>query len=492
MLLNALLTKLHYEIIQGTLDKDVESIAYDSRKVTKNSIFVAITGYMQDGHQFIPEAINRGATAIIVETDVQVKTSKEVTVLKVQNARKALAVMAATFYGNPGNDVHLIGITGTNGKTSTTYIMKSIFEQAKQSLALIGTNGTVINSKKVENKTTTPESLELHQLLSEMKTLDISTCMMEVSSHALELNRVYGFHYDIGIFMNLTPDHLEMHQTMEDYFLAKAKLFDLTNRFNIINIDDPYGKRLAQKLTDKETKTVTFGMHENADIYPTDIEYSFHNTSFVVHTPVESAEITINIPGEMYVYNSLAAIATAVCSDIPMHVIQKGFEQIEQIDGRLELVYNHANLNVVIDFAHTEDALKNALETIRPYVTGRLILVFGVYADMSKSGENKRLGMGKVAAKHADFSVVTSDNPKLNDPRQILQEVSAAVKKNGGLYTTILDRKEAIEYAVQMSKKGDYILIAGKGHETTQVIGTTEIPFNEREIVLDAIHKKYE
>src|SRR5699024_2126148 len=215
-------------------------------------------------------------------------------------------------------------------------------------------------------------------------------------------------------------------------------------------------------------------------------------TTLFRSTPVESAEITINIPGELHVYNSLADIATAVCSDIPMHVIQKGFEQIEQIDGRLELVYNHANINVVIDFAHTEAALKSALETIRRYITGRLILVVGVYADMSKSGENKRLGMGKVAAKHADFSVVTSDNPKLNDPRQILQEVSAAVKKNGGLYTTILDRKEAIEYAVQMSKKGDFILIAGKGHETTQVIGTKEIPFNEREIVLDAIHKKYE
>src|SRR5699024_5340756 len=280
-----LLTKLHYEIIQGTLDKDVESIAYDSRKVTKNSIFVAITGYMQDGHQFIPEAINRGATAIIVETDVQVKTSKEVTVLKVQNARKALAVMAATFCGNPGNDVHLIGITGTNGKTSTTYLMKAIFEQAKQSLALIGTNGTVINNKTIENKTTTPESLELQQLLKEMEIAKVETCMMEVSSHALELYRVHGLHYDIGIFMNLSPDHLELHKTMEDYFQAKAKLFDLTNKFNIINIDDPYGKRLVNQVKDQETKTVTFGIHEEADIYPTDLNYTFKGTTFIVHTP---------------------------------------------------------------------------------------------------------------------------------------------------------------------------------------------------------------
>lgn len=490
MLLNSLITKLDYDMIQGTLNKGVESVAYDSRKVVKDSVFVAISGFMQDGHQYISSAIKQGATVIVVEKDVEIEESNEVTVLKVKSSREALAIISAAFYENPGNDIHLIGITGTNGKTSTTYLMKSIFEQAKQSFALIGTNGTVINNKQVENKTTTPESLELQQLLKEMKKLDISTCMMEVSSHALELNRVHGLNYDIGVFMNLTPDHLELHKTMENYFQSKARLFGLTNRFNIINIDDQYGKRLVKELSDQETTTVTFGMCEEADIYPTDIEYSFKKTSFIVHTPAESAKITVNIPGKVYLYNSLATIATAICSDIPMNVIQKGFEQVENISGRLELAYDGPNIKVVIDFAHTEDALKNALETLRPFVTGRLILVFGVYADMSESGENKRQGMGEVAAKYADFSVVTSDNPKLNDPEKILQEVSAAVQKYGGNYTAMMDRKEAIEYAVQIAEKDDVILIAGKGHETTQIVGTKEIPFNEKEIVLHAMDKR--
>lgn len=490
MLLNKLLTNVQYDLIQGSLNKSVQSIAYDSRKVNKDSVFVAITGFSQDGHQYIEKAIELGATVIFVEQNYKIVEQPEITILKVPHSREALAKISATFYEHPGDDMHLIGITGTNGKTSTTYLMKSIFEQAKESLALIGTNGIFINNRRIENKTTTPESLELQQALCEMNDANVSTCMMEVSSHALNLYRVHGLHYDIGIFMNLTPDHLEMHKTMEDYFQAKAKLFDLTNKFNIINVDDPYGKRLVEKLTNKDAKTVTFGIHEDADVYPTNIEYSFEKTTFTVHTPTESANITIHIPGEIYVYNSLAAISSAINTGISMQTIQKGLALIKQINGRLELAYDSNDLKVVIDFAHTEDALKNAIETLRPHVKGKLILVFGVYADMSESGAKKRLGMGKVAAKHADLSVVTSDNPKQNDPEKILQEVSAAVKSNDGHYKAILDRKEAIEYAIEISGKHDMILIAGKGHETTQVIGTEEIPFNEKEIILEAIEKR--
>lgn len=489
MLLNSLIRPLQYDVIQGTLDKEIRSIAYDSRNVTKDSVFVVITGFTKDGRQYIPQAIEKGATVLVVDHDVHLQDNREeVTILKVRNSREALAIISAEFYEHPGDALHLIGITGTNGKTSTTYLLKEIFEQAKHTLAVIGTNGTVMNDKRIENKTTTPESLELQQLLCEMHGLDISTCMMEVSSHALELYRVHGLHYDIGIFMNLTPDHLELHKTMEHYFQAKAALFELTNKFNIINVDDSYGKRLVERLVDKEAKIVTFGVHEEADIYPTDIEYSFNQTTFVVHTPAESAKITVNIPGEIYLYNSLAAIATAVCSGISLDVIQKGFEQLDYISGRMELAYDNPNLKVVIDFAHTEDALRNVLQTLRPYVKGRLILVFGVYADMSESGANKRLGMGKVAATYADYSIVTSDNPKWNNPEKILQETSAAVEKYNGNYVAILDRKAAIEYAIQMSQKDDMVLLAGKGHEMTQIIGAKAIPFNEKDIVLNAIH----
>lgn len=493
MLLNTLLTDVPYDLLQGSLNKNIQSITYDSREVKANSVFVAITGFSQDGHQYIHKAIELGATVILVEKNVTCVDFPDVTFLKVANTRKALALLSANLYDHPGDSMELIGITGTNGKTSTTYLLKSILEQAEQTHALIGTTGVFINDQKIDAKTTTPttpESLELQQILCEMKNACVSTCMMEVSSHALHLHRVDGLHYDIGVFMNLTPDHLEMHKTMEDYFQAKAMLFDLTSKYNIINVDDPYGKRLVEKLTQHQAKTITFGIHNEADIYPSSIEYSLEKTTFTVHTPTESAKMTIHIPGEIYVYNSLAAIASALSAGIPMKMIQKGLAQVKQIKGRLEVAYSSNDLNVVIDFAHTEDSLKNALQTLKPHVKGKLILVFGVYADMSKSGEDKRLGMGTIAAKYADFSIVTSDNPKLNDPEKILHEVSQAVQANNGSYKAILDRKKAIEYAIEISEKNDMILIAGKGHETTQVIGTKEIPFNEKEIVLDAIEKR--
>ena len=488
MLLATVVHDLEFNNIKGDLNKEINAIAYDSREVVENSVFVAISGFAVDGHEFIQEAINRGASTIILEKDIPVKA--DVTILKVNNSREALARIAANFYQNPTEQLNLIGITGTNGKTSTTYFIKSILEQAKQSVGLIGTNGTMIDNKRIDNINTTPESLNLQQFFSAMKDANAESCIMEVSSHALNLKRVAYSKFNTGIFTNLTPDHLELHKDMDEYFLAKAQLFDLTNECNIINVDDAYGRRLIDRVKNYETVLLTYGIDQKADIYPSNIHYSLEATRYTLNTPSESMDITVNLPGKIYVYNSLAAIACAYANNISLDTIQKGIQNLKGIKGRMEMIYKDEDFKVIVDFCHTEDALEEALTTIRPYVAGKLILVYGVYADASKMGAEKRIGMGRVASKFADLSVVTSDNPKNHNPVMIIDQISEAMDSYNGHYKAIIDRETAIQYAIEISDKDDTILLAGKGHETTQKIGDVEFPFNETEIVLEALKRK--
>lgn len=481
MLLNAVMNDLPYTLVKGNLYIEVNSIAYDSREVVENSVFVAITGFSVDGHRFIDRAIEKGATAIIVEKDVHV--DGEVTVLKVADTREALARVAANFYHNPTEQMNLIGITGTNGKTSTTYFLKSIFEQTGTSIGIIGTIGTVIGDKIVKNKNTTPESLNLHQIFSDMTQTHMKHCVMEVSSHALNLNRVAHSSFNTGIFTNLTPDHLELHNTMAEYFEAKAKLFDMTTDYNIINADDEYGRILIDRLQNREARLLTYGIEHEADIYASDIHYFVGHTIYTVHTPKGSIDIKVNLPGAIYVYNSLAAIATAYCNQFSLQQIAEGIAAVDGIKGRLEIVYQDEDTKIIVDFAHTEDSLEKALTTIRPFAKGRIILVFGVYAADGESGIEKRRAMAKVAATYADFSVVTSDNPKEQDNNLIIREIVESIEAHDGHYEAIADRRDAIAFAIAISRKDDVILIAGKGHETSQIVGKTEIPFNEAEIV---------
>lgn len=488
MLLTSIVQGLEFDKIKGDLNKEIDAISYDSRDTVKGSIFVAISGFNVGGHQFIDHAIEQGASTIILEEDISVE--QDVTVLKVVSARDALARISANFYQNPSDGLNLIGVTGTNGKTSTSYLIKAIFEHASQSIGMIGTIGTVINNKHIENKNTTPESLHLQRIFSEMNNKKADNCIMEVSSHSLSLRRVAYSNFNTGIFTNLSPDHLELHENMDEYFETKAELFNMTSQFNIVNTDDPYGRRLANRVKDDESTLVTYGIESKADIYPTDIHYSYEATSYKVHTPSGSIQITVHLPGAIYVYNSLAAIACAYCNGISLKDIQQGIYHVKGIKGRMETIYKEDDYKVIVDFSHTEDALEKALTTIRPYVKGKLILVFGVYADFSDKGREKRIGMSSVAATFADFSVITSDNPKNHDPAEIVGEISDAMKSFGGKYKAILDREAAIQYAVKMSDKDDTILIAGKGHETTQVIGDKEIPFNETDIALKALKEK--
>lgn len=490
MLLTTLIKDLEFNIIKGDLSIDISGIAYDSREVMKNGVFVAMSGFKMDGHDFIQQAITMGANTIVLEKDIPIK--EDVTVLKVGDSRKALAKIASNFYNKPTEKLNMVGITGTNGKTSTTYFIKSIFDCANKSTGLIGTIGTMIDNKIMQNKNTTPESLNLQGIFNNMLKANTENCIMEVSSHSLSLNRVAYCDFNTGIFTNLSPDHLELHNSMEEYFNAKAELFKMTRDYNIINVDDEYGRRLIERVKNYDTKLITYGIENEADIYATNIRYSGDCTKYTLNTPKGSIEITVNIPGDIYVYNSLGAIACAYCNDIDLKVIQKGIEELKNIKGRFEVIYKDQDYKIIVDFAHTEDGLQKALTTIKPFTKGRVIVVFGVYAAPGELGRDKRRAMGKVAAKYSDFAVVTSDNPKEQDPNLIIQEIVQAIKEENGKHIAIIDRKEAIKYAISISNKDDVILLAGKGHETSQAIGKEDVPFNETEIVTEIIRNTRE
>jgi len=481
MLLRDVVRDLEYELIKGSLDVEVSGVAYDSREVRAGSIFVAISGFTVDGHRYISNAIESGATVIVIEHHVDI--SDDVTVIRTEDTRNALALIAANYYGRPTEQMNLIGITGTNGKTSITYFIQAIYEQARRSIGVIGTIGTLIGGELRKNKNTTPESLNLQQIFAEMMDAGIMNCVMEVSSHALSLDRVAYCAFDTAVFTNLTPDHLELHHSMDEYFSAKARLFEMAKDVNVINADDPYGRRLIDRAVTYEAKVVTYGIEQQADVWAEAIELTADYTTYTAHTPVGSIEVKVYLPGMIYVYNSLAAIAAACMNGISLPDIKAGVESVRGIKGRLEVVYQDEDYRVIVDFAHTEDSLEKAISAIRPFTRGRVIVVFGVYAAPGELGLSKRQGMGKVAARLADLSIVTSDNPKEQDPAAIIEDVVAAIEREGGSYEAIIDREEAIRHAVAVCAPGDCILIAGKGHETTQIIGKKEIPFNEAELV---------
>ncbi|GGG88456.1 UDP-N-acetylmuramoyl-L-alanyl-D-glutamate--2,6-diaminopimelate ligase [Paenibacillus radicis (ex Gao et al. 2016)] len=481
MLLSSIVASLEHTLMQGDPQIEITGIAFDSREVKKGSLFVAITGFETDGHQYIDQAIERGAVAVIVEKKVEVRAG--IPILMVQDAREALAKLSAVFYGNPTADMNLIGVTGTNGKTSITYLIQAILEQAGRSVGLIGTMGSQIKGDAVETRNTTPESLHLQQLFATMRESGVEDCVMEVSSHALHLKRTAYSRFNTGIFTNLTPDHLELHQSMENYFEAKAQLFEQTTEMNIINADDPYGLLLIKRLNDRNAPVLSYGIHPSCDIYATHIQCLENRSVFTAHTPAGEIAIQIHFPGMIYVYNALAAIAYGVSQGISLSTIQLGLHNLTGIRGRMETVYEDAANKVVVDFAHTEDGLEQVLTTIRSFASGRVILVFGVYGADGIHGERKRRAMGKVAGTYADISVVTSDNPKRQNPVRLIHEITRGVKQAGGSYHSFVDRKEAIHFALSQCLPGDIVLITGKGHETTQLLGSTLAPFNEKEIV---------
>ncbi len=473
-----------FKLVKGTLDIEINGIKNDSRKIKEGDLFIAEKGYTVDGHDYISEAIKNGAKGVLLERDIQVL--EDISLIRVQDTIDAMAYLSSTFFGCPHKKMKVVGITGTNGKTSTSYFIKSIFDENNFKSGLIGTINALVGHETILVDNTTPNSLIINEIMDKMVKVNTEYCLMEVSSHALELKRVNYIDFDIGLFTNLTKDHLDYHETMDNYFNSKAKLFNKTKKYNIINIDDPYGKKLID-LVPKNIPILTFGLDKGPDIYATDIEFSLSKVSFKLYTPLGTRDIILNIPGEFSVYNALAATSIAYAYDIDLDTIKRGLEKLPGVKGRFEVVPTDTDYTVIIDFAHTADGLEKVLTVIDGFAEGRKLVVFGAGGNRDKT---KRPEMGETVAKHADLAILTSDNPRFEDPDAIAEDVLVGIKKANGNYVKIIDRKEAIKYALDEAKEKDIILIAGKGHETYIIINGHTYPFDEREIVLDYLASK--
>lgn len=462
----------------------IEGIAYDSRKVKENDIFICISGMKADGHLFIEDVIDKGVKVIVVEKDV--KPCEGVTFIKVANSRKALSRISANYYGEPSQMMRVIGITGTNGKTTTSHLIKYILDVNGTESGLLGTISYKIRDKEYKASNTTPESLELQKMFREMVEQKITSCVMEVSSHSLDLYRVEDISYQIGVFTNLTQDHLDFHQTMENYKQAKKKLFYKTKKMNIINIDDEFGIELASELKNLDVPIITYGIKAQGDVFARDIQISPQGTRFQLVTPKYTGRVEIGTPGKFSVYNALAAAATAYVLGYDYSQIKKGLEATPVVPGRFELVPNEKNLVIIVDYSHTPDALENALTTIKEFSEGNIITVFGCGGDRDKT---KRPIMGEIAGKLSDYCIITSDNPRTEDPEEIIKDVEVGIKRTLCKYKMIVDREHGIREAIHACGPKDVILIAGKGHETYQILGNKVIDFDDRVIAQEIVRE---
>jgi UDP-N-acetylmuramoyl-L-alanyl-D-glutamate--2,6-diaminopimelate ligase len=479
MQLKELIPALQPLTVEGPLDREIAGIAYDSRRVTPGMVFVAISGQNTDGHDYINSAIDRGAAAIVCERNgfVPQRAAK----IKVADSREALARAAAAYYGHPGARLKVIGVTGTNGKTTVSFMVKQILEAAGIRSGLMGTVRYEVGERMIPAARTTPESLEIQQMMAQMLRAGCSACVMEVSSHALDQKRVLGVEFDAGIFTNLTRDHLDYHGTMENYFAAKKKLFTSLGvgakpGAAVINVDDPYGRQLAKESALEVT--LTYGVSESAKVRATQIKLGRDGSRFSVETGGGGFPCQLPLIGRHNVYNALAAIGAGLALRIELPVIQRALAALKPVPGRLEAVVCGQPFGVFVDYAHTDDALRNVLQTLRELGKGRLLLAFGCGGSRDTG---KRAKMGRVAAELSDFTWITSDNPRKEDPARIaaqIEEGFRTVRKGG--YQIELDRRRAIEGVIASARPGDLVLIAGKGHETYQEFEDTVVPFDDR------------
>ncbi|MGY0375185.1 UDP-N-acetylmuramoyl-L-alanyl-D-glutamate--2,6-diaminopimelate ligase [Clostridium sp. JNZ J1-5] len=483
MRLLELLKDLEYEVVTGQVEIEINEVQYDSRKIDSGDLFVCIEGFNVDGHNYINNAVCKGATAIICSKDIN--ANLDCTVIKVNDTRKALAIVSSNLYGNPSRDIKLIGITGTNGKTTSTYMIKSILEGAGYKTGLIGTIANYIGGEKLKADRTTPESLELHSLFNEMKNREIEYCIMEVSSHSLSLNRVYGLNFSQAIFTNLTQDHLDFHKTFENYYRAKLSLFENTNN-SIINIDDTYGRKMIEDIP-KSSSIVTYSIEGLGDLVAKNIENHSRGAEFDLQFKGENVHINLSIPGKYNVYNALCSAGACLSEGVSLELIKEGLENVV-VPGRCEIATKNYNLrfDVIIDYAHTPDGLENILKTAREFTKGRLISVFGCGGDRDKT---KRPIMGNIGSELSDVAIITSDNPRSEEPMSIIQDVIGGIKKDN--YVVVENRREAIKEAMKMAEKDDVIVVAGKGHEDYQILKDRVIHFDEREVISDIIKELF-
>ncbi len=455
-------------------DTEINEVRYDSRAVRPGDLFVAIRGYATDGHQYIGKALEQGAAAIVCE-----EAPAGVPAVVVENARRALAEIAANRFGHPADSMVMLGVTGTNGKTTTTYLVKHMLEDAGHKVGLIGTNQNLIGDEVVETERTTPESYELHALFARMRDAGCTHVIMEVSSHSLVLDRVHGIHFAVGAFTNLTQDHLDFHKTMEEYRRAKALLFTISDK-GVINLDDPAAGAM---LADAKCPCLTFSCEKDAaDLTAKNLKLHADGVEFVAATKGDLARVKLPIPGHFSAENALTALGIVLQLGMPLADAAKSLATATGVKGRVEVVPTDTDYTVLIDYAHSPDGVENVLRAVRGFAKGRVVALFGCGGDRDRT---KRPKMGKIAADLADFCIVTSDNPRTEDPKAIIDDILEGMKGTKTPMQVIVDRPEAIHWALAHAKKDDIIVLMGKGHETYQEVNHVKHHMDEREIVRD-------
>ena len=500
MRLRELLKDLPVLNVQGNLDLEINSVVQDSRKAKPGSLFIAVKGAEIDGYNYIKDAVSRGALAVMVNEDAQARASTElsetvgslnnsVCLVAVADTRKLLFPIGNTFYQEPASHLKLIGVVGTNGKTTSTFLIKSILETAGKNTGLLGTICNILGKKVRSTKNTTPGTLELQELFAQMVQENLEYVVMEVSSHAIAQERIGGLDFAGGVFTNITQDHLDYHHTFNEYFRVKSSFFRALSKeaFAVINLDDPHGTEIIKKTV---APVLTYGLSTQAQIQAEQIKKSMKHTEFTLVTPNGRLDLRLNLIGDFNIYNALAAIGCALALGIDLETIKRGLERVDYIPGRFQTIPESKDFTVVIDYAHTPDGLENLLRTARNLTKNRLITVFGCGGDRDRG---KRPLMGGISARYSDFSVITNDNPRSEDPAAIAAEIeegfidSQQVKK----YKIVLDRKNAIEEAIFMAEPGDLVVIAGKGHENYQVLAGETVYFDDREVASAALKERY-
>lgn len=487
MKLKEILVGLEGLKVRGNLDIDITHLDKDSRNIKENGLFVAIKGFDADGHEYVETAISQGATAVILQEGVNLELIKkiptEVTVVVAKDTRYALAICSCNFYGNPSRKFKLIGVTGTKGKTTTSFMTKKILEKAGKKVGLIGTIATYIGDKKLEDSDrTTPESNKLQAIFAQMAEEGCEAVVMEVSSQSLKLHRVAGCDFDIGVFTNFSEDHIseKEHPNMEDYFHSKVQLFKMC-KTAFINADDYHVAKLPKLVP--ECNITTYGIDNFCNVLAKDITITNSYVDFKVKIGMKNERIKTCIPGRFSVYNSLAAICIGEKLGANAEQIKEALEEV-RVPGRSELVNNKKELTIMIDYAHSPESLENILNAVKSYTRGRVISVFGCGGDRDTT---KRPIMGEISGRIADYTIITSDNPRTEDPQKIVEQIEVGIKKTKGKYTVIVDRMEAIKAAIKMADKKDIVVLAGKGHEPYQEINGVKYPFDERIIVNNII-----
>lgn len=469
--------------ITGNSDIEITDVQYDSRKASEGTIFICIKGFVSDGHKYIDSAYENGVRVFLIQDDVELK--EDCTYIKVEDTRKTMAKVAANFCEHPSDKFDVIGVTGTNGKTSITTFINEILRNYNKKVGLIGTIKIFDGDNEVPSNSTTPESVDLQKIFKKMLDNNCDYCAMEVSSHSLELNRVDDTNFKIGIFTNLTPDHLDFHKTLENYRKAKEKLFYKTTQANIINIDDEGGRKIYENIKKLNTPCYTYGIENEADFTAKDIKSDASGVAYTLITPNHSEEIFIPVPGKFTVYNTLAVIAACEMLGIDKEYYLNSLRNTGGVSGRFETVSNDKGISVIVDYAHTPDALENVLNTAREFVEGELIAVFGCGGDRDTE---KRPLMGGIGQRLSDRCIITSDNPRTEDPKLIIDDILDGLDKNNKNYEVIVDRAEGIKRAIKSAKKGDVVLIAGKGHENYQIIGKEKHHFDDKEVAREALN----